>query len=176
MFRPLTLVAAFGLAVPALAADLDAQYTAIGTMTAVIDGQTHDLVVVRDTASGDAMAAQRKFMGYLSLNVVGAMIGEDGRPTIPNVQVTLMDQSGSMGLLSAEVFDDQGYDAPMVMGDDGGTGKLTAYSFEDNRLEATLEGEFLRLQGYMSEPKPADGAQPVPVTLTVSVDMPPLEE
>jgi hypothetical protein len=74
------------------------------------------------------------------------------------------------------MFDDQGFDAPLVMGADGGEGTLISYSFEDNRLEAEVRGTFLRLTGYMSEPKVAEDAAPMPVTIRWSVDIPALED
>lgn len=177
MTRLFALLAAMILATASGAADLDDRYAVIGTMTAEVGDTTLELVIVRDTEKGNASAQQRKIMGkYLSLNFYAATVGDNGRPGSPAVQVTLMDQTGRMTLLSAELFDEQGYEAPMAMGADGGTAKLTSYSFEDGRLEGRVEGEFLRLQDYMSEPKPADGAQPVPVRLTFGLDMPPLEK
>lgn len=176
MIRIFAAMVAALLAGVAGAADLDPQYERIGTISAEIGGETQQLVVIRDTETGQAMAEQKKIMGSaLSQNVVAVAVDDDGRPTRPNLQVTLMEQGGRMGLLSAEIFDDQGYDAPLVMGPDGGAGTLTRYAFEDGRLEAVVEGDFLRLQGYMSEPKPAEGATPVPAVLRLSVEMPPLE-
>ena len=90
--------------------------------------------------------------------------------------MTLQKQGGGLQLLSAELFDDQGYDAPMVMGPDGGSGSLTSHTFEDDVLTAEIQGQFLRLTGYLAgEPKPADGASPQDSVVRWQVTLPPLE-
>ncbi len=164
------------LATPTLAAELSDRYDAIGTMTVTLGDETLELTIPYDREQDSAYAEQKMIMGqFLTLNTVGQTVTADGQPGQPMVQVTLQKQGGGMALLSAEVFDEQGYDAPMAMGADGGTGALTEFSFENNRLEARVEGSFLRLTGYMSEPRVADGAEPVAATISWSVDMPPLE-
>lgn len=164
------------LALPAGAAELSDRYEAIGNMTVTLGDETLELVIPYDREKDSAFAEQKMIMGsFLTLNSVGQMVGSDGEPGRPMVQVTLQEQGTTMALISAEVFDDQGYDAPMVMGPDGGKGALIGYSFENDRLEARVEGDFLRLTGYMSEPKQAEGAEPVAATISWSVDIPPLD-
>jgi len=176
MFTRLAPALVLALALPAGAGELSDRYEAIGTMTVTLGDETLDLVIPYDRQKDSAYAEQKMIMGsFLTLNAVGQSVGPDGAPGRPMVQVTLQKQGGSMALLSAELFDDQGYDAPMVMGPDGGAGELVAFSFENDNLDARVEGAFLRLTGYMSEPKPAEGATPVEATISWSVDIPPME-
>jgi len=176
MLKPFAFGLVLALAPPALAAELSDRFEAIGTMTVVLGDKTLDLVIPYDGETNSAFAEQSIIMGqFLTLNSVGMLVDETGEPGQPMVQVTLQKQGGGMNLISAEVFDEQGYDAPMVMGADGGAGTLTDFSFENDRLEARVEGNFLRLTGYMSEPRVADGAAPVASTITWSVDIPPMD-
>ena len=176
MFTRLAPALVLALALPAAAAELSDRYEAIGTMTVTLGDDTLDFVIPYDREKDSAYAEQKLIMGaFLTLNSVGQTVGDDGKPGRPMVQVTLQKQGDALKLLSAEMFDHQGYDAPMVMGADGGTGDLVEVSFENDRLEARVEGSFLRLTGYMSEPRPADGADPVPATISWSVDIPPMD-
>lgn len=159
------------------AAELSPRYEAIGEMTVELGGEVMDLVIAYDKQKDSAYAEQKMIMGsFLTINSVGQTVAETGKPGRPMVQVTLQRQSGSLKLLSAELFDEQGYDAPMVMGADGGKGAVTGVSLEDDHLEAVVEGSFLRLTGYMKgTPAPAEGAEPRPVKIRWSVDLPPLK-
>lgn len=80
---------------------------------------------------------------------------------------------GKLGLISAEPYDEQGYDAPLAMDAEGGKGTLSEYSLQDDRLKITVQGTFLRLRDYMNKPKLAEEATPVPVTISRQVDLPP---
>lgn len=172
-----TTLAALALATPAAAADLADSYEQIGSMTVTLDGKEMPLVIPYDRERDRAYAEQKILMGrYLTINVVGQTVDDSGMPGRPMVQVTLQEQMGKMGLIAAELYDDQGYDAPLAMDADGGKGALTEYTLDEGRLEATVEGTFLRLTGYMNDPKVAEGATPVPVTISWQVDLPPLEE
>ncbi|MGK7754138.1 MULTISPECIES: hypothetical protein [unclassified Roseovarius] len=146
-------------------------------MTVTLDGETMEVVIPYDVERERAYAKQRMIVGAsLSINAVGRMVDEDGTPGRPMVQVTLLEQGGEMRLLSAEIFDDQGYDAPLAMGADGGDGTLTAHEMTgDNVVTATVEGSFLRLTGYTDEPRVADGAAPVAATIRYEVALAPLE-
>lgn len=170
--------AALAVVTPPLhAADLADRYDAMGSMSVDLDGRMIEMVIPYDRDRDRAYAEQKMIMGsFLTINTVGRVVDDAGNPGSPMVQVTLQQQGGKMGLISAEMFDDQGFDAPLVMGADGGEGTLASYSFEDNRLEAEVRGSFLRLTGYMSEPKVAEDAAPMPVTIRWSVDIPPLED
>lgn len=169
---------ALASALPLSAGELSDRYEAMGTMTAQIGGDTLDLVIPYDREKDRAYAEQKMIMGsFLTVNTLGRTVDDSGKPASPMLQVTLQKQMGRMALLSAELFDEQGYDAPMAMGADGGQGSLTAYELtDDNRLTATVEGDFLRLTGYTSEPRVADGAEPVPVTIRWTVQLQPLEQ
>ncbi|WP_428512190.1 hypothetical protein [Roseovarius sp.] len=177
MTRFFTAMAAMLLAVPAWAAELSDGFEAIGTMTVTLNGETMELVIPYDVEGEEAYAEQKMIMGSsLSINAVGQTVGEDGTPGRPMVQVTLLEQGGEMRLLSAEIYDDQGYDSPLAMGADGGEGTLTAFDLtENNTLSATVEGTFLRLTGYMDEPRVADGAEPVAATIRYKTQLAPLE-
>ena len=176
MTRFFPALAALALATPLAAADLADRYTAMGTMTAQIGGETLDLVIPYDTEKERGSAEQKMIMGqFLTINVLGMAVDENGEPGRPMLQVTLQKRMGDMGLLSAELFDDQGYDAPLAMGADGGTGELSEFTMEGDTASGVVTGEFLRLTGYTSEPKVAEGAAPVPVRIEWRVDLPPLE-
>lgn len=177
MTRFFTAIAAMMLAGPAGAAELNDEYEAIGTMTVTLDGEVMELVIAYDIEDEEAYAEQKMIMGSsLSVNAVGQTVGEDGSPGRPMVQVTLLEQGGEMRMLSAEIYDDQGYDAPLAMGADGGEGTLTAFEMtEDNVMTATVEGTFLRLTNYMDEPRVADGAEPVAATISYEAELAPLE-
>ncbi|QFT92000.1 hypothetical protein FIU86_04035 [Roseovarius sp. THAF9] len=177
MTRFFTAIAAMLLAVPAWAAELSEAYEAIGTMTVTLDGEVTELVIAYDIEGEEAYAEQKMIMGSsLSVNAMGQTVGEDGTPGRPMVQVTLLEEFGEMRFLSAEMYDDQGYDAPLAMGADGGDGTLTGYEMtDDNVVTVTVEGNFLRLTNYMDEPRVADGAEPVAVTISYEAELEPLE-
>lgn len=176
MTRLLSAIAALCLATPLAAADLSERYTAMGTMTARLGDQTLEMVIPFDTQEQYGNAEQKMIMGsYLTINVVGQVVESDGTPGSPMVQITLQKRMGDMAFLSAEVFDDQGFDAPMAMGADGGDGTLTAFTMEGNIASGVIEGDFLRLTDYNSEPKVAEGATPVPTRIEWNVELPPLD-
>ena len=176
VFMPMLL--AFLLAAPLQAAELNERYDQMGTLSITLDGETRNLVIPYDTERDRGNAEQKMIMGsFLTINVLGRTVGEDGMPGSPMVQVTLQRRSGDMQLLSVEMFDEQGYAAPLSMGPDGGKGTLTSFEMtEDNQVSATVEGELLRLADYTSEPKVAEGATPQPTTISFSVTLAPLEE
>ena len=176
-FRKTAAAALALVTTPLWAADLAERYKAMGSMSVDLDGRTIEMVIPYDRERNRAYAEQKMIMGsFLTINTVGRVVDDTGKPGSPMVQVTLQQQGGKMGLISAEMFDDQGFDAPLVMGADGGEGSLTSFSFEENRLEAEVQGTFLRLTGYMSDPKVAEDAAPLPVTIRWSVDVPPLDK
>jgi len=177
MTRLFALLAAAGLAMPLSAAELNDRYGAMGTMTVSLGGETLEMVIPHDREKDRGYAEQKMIMGsFLTINTVGRVVDDTGAPGRPMVQVTLQKRSGEMALISAEVFDEQGFDAPLAMGADGGQGALTAFEMgDDNTVTATVEGNFLRLTGYTSEPRVADGATPVPSTINWTVTLPPLE-
>ncbi|KRS11476.1 hypothetical protein XM53_16135 [Roseovarius atlanticus] len=177
MTRFFTAIAAIVLAAPAWAAELNDDFEAIGTMSVTLDGETMELVIPYDVDGEEAYAQQKMIMGStLSINAVGQTVGKDGTPGRPMVQVTLLEQGGEMRFLSAEVFDEQGFDAPLAMGADGGDGTLSAYEMsDDNVVTATVEGTFLRLTGYTGDPRVADGAAPVAATIRLEAELAPLE-
>lgn len=175
--RGAALAFALGGAGMAAAQELAPRYEAMGEMHVEMGGEVLDLVIPYDREKDRPYAEQKKIMGsFLTINSVGRGVREDGTPGNPMVQVTLQEQSGALRLLSAELFDEQGFDAPMAMGADGGEGRLEEATLEGGRLEAVVVGEFLRLTGYAKgTPAPAEGAQPQPVTIRWSVALPPLE-
>ncbi|MBW4981493.1 hypothetical protein KZZ07_02965 [Mameliella sp. CS4] len=177
MTRFLSFIAAMLMAVPGLAAELDDRYESMGTMTVTLDGTATRMVIPYDREKDRPYAEQKMIMGsFLTINTVGRVVDETGKPGRPMVQVTLQKRNGDMALISAEIFDDKGYDAPMVMGADGGDGKLVAFEMTpDNVVTATVEGTFLRLTGYTSEPRVADGAEPVAATIEWTAEIAPLE-
>lgn len=145
-------------------------------MQVTLDGETTELIIPRDLESDRPYAEQKLIMdSYLTINSVGRKLAETGMLVRPMVQVTLQRQDGEMRLLSAELFDDQGFDAPLAMGMDGGEGELVSFSLEEGHLEARVEGEFLRLESYMKEPKVAEWAKPVPVTIDWTAEIAPLD-
>lgn len=174
----LVLCSAAVLAEPLQAADLMDRFEAIGTMTATIGDVGYDMVIAYDREKDRGYAERKIIMGrFLTINTVGQVVNDQGKPATPMLQVTLQEQDGEMRLLSAELFDEQGFDAPMVMGPDGAAGSLTDYKLEGDSLMATVTGEALRLTGYSSgSPAPAEGAVPQPVTVSWTVTLPPLED
>lgn len=175
--RMISAFAAVLIAGSAMATDLTAPFEKIGEMQVDLGGDTMMLVVARNTEKGSAYAEQKMIMGsFLTVNVVGRAVTDEGKPGRPMLQMTFQKQGGALNLLSAEVFDDQGFDAPMVMDPDFGEKGPVTVSFENDHLEATVEGAFLRLTGYAKgQPVPAEGAKPVPAAIKVSVDVPPME-
>jgi hypothetical protein len=178
MNRLVSLLIAVLLAPPIYAAELDDRYEQMGTLSITLDGDTQNLVIPYDTERDRAYAEQKLIMGSnLTINVLGRSVGEDGKPGSPMVQVTLQRRSDDMKLLSVEMYDEEGFEAPLSIGLDGGEGTLAAFEMtEDNQVTATIEGEMLRLADYMSDPKVAEGATPQPATISFSVTLPPLEE
>ena len=166
------------LAAPVHAAELDDRFEEMGKMSITLDGDTRTLVIPYDTENDRGYAEQKMIMGsFLTINVLGQTVGEDGMPGSPMVQVTLQRRSNDMQLLSVEMFDEQGYAAPLSIGPDGGTGTLTAFEMtQDNQVSGTVDGEMLRLADYTGEPRVAEGAVPQPTTISFSVTLPPLEQ
>ncbi len=177
MIRFATTLAALALATPLAAADLSDRYEVMGTMTAQIGEESLDLVIPYDTEDDSPYGEQKMIMGsFLTINLVGAHVDEDGTPGRPMLQVTLQKQNGTMGLLSVELFDDQGYDAPLSIGMDGGEGELVAFAMDDtNTTTGRIEGNFLRLTGYTDDPRVADGAEPIATTIEWRAELEPLE-
>ena len=177
MIRFVATLAALALATPLAAAELSDQYEVMGTMTAQIGDETLDLVIPYDIEDDSPYAEQKIIMGsFLTINLVGSQVAEDGTPGRPMLQITLQKQGDTMALLSTEVYDDQGYDAPLAMGADGGDGELVAFNLnEDNTTTGRIEGEFLRLTGYMDDPRVADGAEPLATTIEWRAELEPLE-
>ncbi|MEZ5714033.1 MAG: hypothetical protein R3D85_01985 [Paracoccaceae bacterium] len=159
------------------AGELAPRWQAIGQIEVEIGGETRVLVISHDRENDSSEAEQRMIMGsFLTINAVGRTVSAEGKPGSPMVQVTVQGKNGAFDLLSVEMFDEQGFDAPMVIGPDGGQGALTALSFENDHLDAAITGAFQRLTGYSKgDPAPAEGVAPVPVTIRLSVDVPPLK-
>ena len=164
-------------AAPLWASDLQQRFEAMGTLEATVGDSEHEMVIAYDREKDRPYAEQKVLMGrYLTINLVGQTVDEKGRPGSPMIQVTLQEQTGEMGLISVEMFDEQGFDAPLSMGPDGGPGELTEYSLEGDALDGAVTGEFRRLTDYMGDPKIAEGSAPVPATIRFRVTLPPLEE
>lgn len=173
---------AFGLllalfAGAATANELNNDYSEMGRMSVLVGDRELDLVIPLHKESGDAYAEQKLIIGsVLTINTAAQEVGEDGEPSGTMVQVTLQKQGSELALLSAELFDDRGFDEPMAMGADGGAGTLTSHSFENDVLTAEVRGTFVRLKGYMSgDPVPDDEVPPLPVVIEWEVTLPPLE-
>lgn len=163
-------------AAPLSAAELADRYEEMGRMEVTLDGETRELVIPYDTESDRYYARQRMILdSFLTVTTVGRALAENGMPVRPMLQVTLQRRNGEMTLLSAEMFDGEGFDTPLAMGPDGGSGEVTEYSFDDDVLVARVEGEFLRLRDYMGDPAVAEGASPVPVTITWETEVAPAE-
>ncbi len=177
MFRVI-LIGLFSLfASLANAGELNDSYSEMGRMSAQIGDQTFELVIPFDLEEEFGYAEQKLIMGsFLTINTAGRLVDDAGEPSGPTLQITLQKQGGELQLLSAELFDEQGFDAPMAMGADGGPGELVSHSFENDVLTAEVRGSFVRLTGYRTgEPKPADGASPQETVITWQVTLPPLE-
>ncbi|MDU8928874.1 hypothetical protein RXV86_15890 [Alisedimentitalea sp. MJ-SS2] len=161
----------------AWAGELAPRYSQMGQMQVEMGDEVLDLVIAYDKEKQRGYATQKMIMGsHLTINSAARAVDDSGQFISPMVQVTLQQQSGKFKMLSAELYDEQGYDAPMAMGADGGKGAVTELTFENNRLDAVVEGEFIRLVGYMKgDAKPADGVAPVPVTIRWSVELAPLK-
>lgn len=165
------------LAGAATANELNNDYSEMGRMSVQVGDRELELVIPLHEESGDAFAEQKLIMGsFLTINTAAQEVDDDGEPSGILVQVTLQKQGSSLTLLSAELFDDRGFDEPMAMGADGGAGTLTSHSFDNDVLTAVIEGTFVRLTGYMSgEPVADSDEQPLPAVIQWEVTLPPLE-
>lgn len=167
---------AVALATPLCAADLMERYEAMGEMSASIGETQYEMVITYDREKQRGYADRKMIMGsFLTINSMGRVVDENGKPGAPLLQVTLQEQSGKMKLLSAELFDEQGFDAPLSMGADGGKGTVSSYTLEGDVMTATVEGTFLRLSNYTKMPEVAEGAEPLPTTISWTVTLPPME-
>ena len=169
---------AIPLATPASAepAMLSDRYEAMGTIDAQLGEATYRLIVPYDIVRNRPHAEQRMIFGsILTISILGHVFGQDGTPDRPMLQITLQNRQGEMALISAEILDGAGYDAPLVMGSDGGQGDLVSFTLEDNVLSGTIEGNFLRVSGHAPDRSVAEGAEPLPATLELAVTLPPLE-
>ena len=171
------LVLAVAVAGRVAAGELAPRWEAIGRMQLEMGGTVTELVVAHDREKNRSKAEQKLLMGsYLTVNVVGQTVNDAGKPASPMVQVTVQQRNGTFELVSVELFDEQGFDAPMVIGPDGGQGDLTAIAYRADRIEATIAGSFQRLTGYSKgTPAPAEGTAPVPVAIQLDVSLPPLK-
>jgi hypothetical protein len=179
LFVAFALAAGLGATTPSppAAAELAERYEAMGTMTVELGDETLDLVVPYDIETARAFAERRMIMGdFLTINVLGRTVAEDGTPGRPMAQVTMQERGDGMHLLSAEVFDARGYDSPLVMGADGGEGEIADFSLDGDALTATVEGTFLRVTDYADDPQVADEPQAVAARVEVSVDLPPMTD
>ena len=172
MLRVLAPLAALTLALPAMGQELLPRYKVMGTVAVTVDGTEHSLVIPYDTETDNAYAAERNIMGRRSINLLARTVGDDGIPGSPMLQLTFWVKDGAGDILSAEFFD-QGMDAPLAAGADGGAVAFGEFSItDDNEISATFAGEFVRMADYMSEPVVAEGTSPVPVSGTVTVTVP----
>jgi hypothetical protein len=172
----LLFAAALLLPLAATAQTLLDRYEVIGTAEADIDGRAMTLVVTTDREKNRSSAKQQDILGgNLVLNVLASTVGDAGKPASPRVQVTALVKGGAIRLDSVEVFDEGGYDAPLVLDAEEGFGALddATLAFDGTTFTARIEGTMLRLTGYTSEPRAADGAVPVPARITLTTVIPP---
>lgn len=176
------IVAAFAFAapLPALVAAeqsiLSERYEAMGAIEARLGDATYHMIVPYDLARNRPHAEQQMVLGsVLTISMLAHVFGQDGTPDRPMLQIILQQQQGAMSLVSAEFLDGFRYDAPLVMGGRSGQGALVSFTLEDNVVSGTIEGSFLRLDGYAPNGTVADAAVPVPATLNWAVTLPPLE-
>lgn len=172
----LALALAAAISAHVAAQTLDPRYEAIGEMTATVGDVTYEMVIPYDREKDRAYASRKIIMGsFLTINVVGRVVRENGRPGSPMLQITLQERFGSMALVSAEVFD-KGFDEPLVMGPDGGKGAVVSYELDGDEMTAVVEGEFLRLTGYAAgTARVADGAEPLQARIEWRVALPPMD-
>lgn len=177
MMRTLFCFLAAILAGPVAAADLNDRYSEMGRMTVEVGDQVFELTIPYDLEMDLGYAEQRMIAGsFHTINTAAREVNGDGEPSGPTFQVTLQHQGGGFRLISAEIFDERGFDEPMVMGPDGGTGALTSHNLEGDRLTAEVQGTFVRLTGYgTGEPKPISGEAQLPGVIKWQVTLPPLE-
>ena len=155
---------------------LTERYETMGTIEARVGDTTYSMIVPYDVARNRPHAEQKAIMGtFLTINFLGHVVAPDGTPDRPILQVTLQKREGDMSLVSAELLDDLGYGAPLVMGGDGGRGALVSFELEDSVVSGKIEGMFLRLDGYAPNRSIAAGTTPIPATIELDVTLPPLQ-
>ena len=168
----------FALAASSAAAEgLSSKYSEMGLMTVSFEDQELKLTIPYDREEGFGFAEQKMIAGsFLTINTAAQQVNTEGEPSGTLVQVTLQGQGGRLELLSAELFDERGFDAPMAMGVDGGDGDLVSHTLEGDTLIAEVQGTFVRLTGYRTgEPKVDSGEAPLRAVINWEVDLPPIE-
>lgn len=174
--RIMLAAAMMALVLPAGAQTLSDRYEARGTVAAEIGGETLELVVPFDLENKNAFALVTAIMGTsTSVNVVGMSVGETGKPAPPMVQATFLTSGTGTSVVSVELFDEGGMDAPAIMSDEFGSVTLDRFSFDGKTLEAEVSGQMQRVAGYAQGNPAADGAPPVPARIVISTEVAPAE-
>ena len=169
------IVFAVLIAVPALAQGLDPRYQSIGEIRVTIGGNPYDMVVPFDTEQRKSFASEREIIGRRTFNIFGSVVGEDGRPANPSLQITFFVKDGKPDLVAMEVFDEEGWRKPLSINAEIGSGDFTDFRITaDNRITASFAGEMLRLDNSDTrKPTVAQGAKPVSIEGAFSVAVPP---
>ena len=172
-FIPATL--AFLLANLAQAQDLAPRWESIGEMTVTLDGTEYEMVIPYDTQKDRAHASERVMIGNRTFNVLGSVVAPEGKPGKPQLQLTFFVNKGVPNLLSMEIYDDQGFRKPLMIGPDAGKGGFTSFEITaENEITASFAGEMLRMDNSdPANPHLAEGAAPRAIEGRIRVSVPP---
>lgn len=158
-----------------LAQELAPRWTEMGRVEAVVDGTPATFVIPYDTEKERARAKERMIMGERSINLLASTVDEEGAPGSPQLQLTFFYKNGAANLLSMEIFDDGGFNEPLVADPDHGQREITEISEPAaGQFDGVFEAELIRLTGYAKgEPEIVDGQAPVSVSGRFTVTIPP---
>lgn len=172
LFFPLLLI--LFVVSPLAAQKLDQRYRSVGEINVTVGGNGYEMIVPFDTEKNKSYASEREILGRRTFNVFGSVVGEDGRPGNPSLQITFFVKNGTPDLVSIEVFDEQGWRRPLSISADTGTGDFTSFQISaDNRITARFAGEMLRLDNTDArKPKIDRDAAPVAIEGAFSVAVP----
>ncbi len=157
---------------PAFAQELSADFEELGRVNLTLDGVAYEMVSVRDVASGRTMSEENIYGGIRTINIFAGVLDATGVPNSPGVSFAFTMSGDTANLISLDVYDDQGWQMPLSIGPDGGSGGFDSFSMADRQVTATFSGDMARIDMTDGEnPKIAAGTGPVAISGEMSVEV-----
>lgn len=160
------------VASPVVAQDLSADFEELGRVNLTLDGVAYEMYAIRDVESGDVTAEENIYGGIRTINIFAGALDATGVPNSPGVSFAFTMSGDTANLISLDVYDDQGWQMPLSIGPDGGSGGFDSFSMADRQVTATFSGDMARIDMTDGEnPKIAEGTGPVAISGEMSVEV-----
>ncbi len=115
-------------------ASADSRYEQIGAIEATVNGEAMTFPVFYDTEKDRSFVDERESGNIRSVNVMGATVGEDGKPGSPRMQV--LAQLGSYGMKNITINDGS------MMHPLESAGMQTDVTFDEDGSNGVYSGSF----------------------------------